>query len=237
VGVTRQYAGVTGQVGNCQTVVVLANVTARAYALVDFLLYLPECWANDTTRREEAGVRPGGFATKPQLAIGPEASERPGAVRSGLTETDVRRHACCVDQRHEWFKEGARAFRSVLGRHGRAHLLPSDIDLYPCPLCLRGLYAIEAIEAGELTREHVPPHSLGGRWLALTCRACNNDAGTFYDAEAEKQERMRSFLTGQHQGLMRGTYTVNGVSHRGEMHLAPMLSDGPAPIEVISARE
>jgi hypothetical protein len=81
-----------------------------------------------------------------------------------------------------------------------------------------------------LTREHVPSQSLGGRWLALTCRACNNDAGTFYDAEAEKQERMRSFLTGQYQGLMRGTYAVDGVSHRGEMHLAPMLSDGPVPI-------
>lgn len=138
-----------------------------------------------------------------------------------------------MDQRHEWFKEGARAFRSVQGRHGRAHLLPADIDLYPCPLCLRGLFTIEAIEAGDLTREHVPPHSLGGRWLALTCRACNNVAGTFFDAEAEKQERMRSFLTGQHQGLMRGTYTVNGVSHRGEMHLAPMLGDGPAPITFV----
>jgi len=149
------------------------------------------------------------------------------AVRNGLTEPNMRGHACDVDQRHEWFKEGARAFRSAQERHGRARLLPPDIDLYPCPLCLRGLYASEAIEAGELTREHAPPRSLGGRWLALTCRACNTDAGRFYDAEAEKQERMRSFLAGQHQGLMRGTYTVNGVSHNGEMHLAPMLSDGP----------
>ncbi|GAA0462761.1 HNH endonuclease [Actinoplanes campanulatus] len=103
-----------------------------------------------------------------------------------------------MDQRHEWFKDGARAFRSVQSRYGRAHLLPPEIDLYPCPLCLRDLYVIGAIEAGELTREHVPPHSLGGRWLALTCRSCNNKAGTFFDAEAEKQERMRSFLSHFH---------------------------------------
>jgi SRSO17 transposase len=70
VGVARQYAGVTGQVENCQTVVVLAYVTARAYALVDFLLYLPKCWANDPARREAAGVpEPVAFATKPQLAV------------------------------------------------------------------------------------------------------------------------------------------------------------------------
>jgi SRSO17 transposase len=70
VGVARQYAGITGQVENCQTVVFLAYVTARAYTLVEFLLYLPKCWANDPERREVAGVPAQVvFATKPQLAI------------------------------------------------------------------------------------------------------------------------------------------------------------------------
>lgn len=140
-----------------------------------------------------------------------------------------------MDQRHEWFREGARALRSVLHRQGRAHLLPSDVDLYPCPLCLDGLYGIDAVDTGELTREHVPPHSLGGRSLALTCRACNNDSGTLYDAEAEKQQRLRSFLAGRHQGAVRGTYTVNGVSHRGDIHLTPGHGDGLAPITFVGA--
>jgi len=138
-----------------------------------------------------------------------------------------------VDQRHEWFREGARAFRHVQEHHGRAHLLPSAADLYPCPLCLTGFYTIAAIETGELTREHVPPRSLGGGWLVLTCRECNNDSGRFYDAEAEKQERMRSFLAGRHEGPVRGTYAVNGVVHRGEIHLGAMLGDGPAPITFV----
>jgi hypothetical protein len=168
--------------------------------------------------------------------MGSWSAERRHVARGGAKWFDGgvhRGHASRVDQRHEWFKEGAQAFRWVQAQLGRAHLLPPATDLYPCPLCLRGFYTIEAIEAGELTREHVPPHSLGGHWLVLTCRACNNDAGRFYDAEAEKQERMRSFLTGHHQGLIRGTYTVNGVSHRGEMHLAPMLGDGPAAITFV----
>lgn len=125
--------------------------------------------------------------------------------------------------------------RSVLNRHGLTHLLPADVDVYSCPLCLSRPYVIESIDTGELTREHVPPHALGGRWLALTCRSCNNDAGSFFDAEAEKQERMRSFLAGRHEGPMRGTYTVNGVSHRGDIHLLPVLGDGPAPITIVGA--
>jgi SRSO17 transposase len=38
VGVARQYAGITGQVENCQTVVFAAYVTARGHAPFDFRL-------------------------------------------------------------------------------------------------------------------------------------------------------------------------------------------------------
>jgi SRSO17 transposase len=70
VGVARQYAGVTGQVENCQVVVFLAYIAARARALVDFALYLPEQWANDQQRRAKAGVPDDvTFATKPELAV------------------------------------------------------------------------------------------------------------------------------------------------------------------------
>jgi SRSO17 transposase len=70
VAVAPQYAGITGQVENCQTVVFLAYVTARAYALMDFVLYLPKTWVGDLDRRARARVPDQvGFATKPQLAI------------------------------------------------------------------------------------------------------------------------------------------------------------------------
>jgi SRSO17 transposase len=70
VAVAPQYAGITGQVENCQTVVFLAYVTARAHALMDFVLYLPKVWIGDAGRRARARVPDRvGFATKPRLAI------------------------------------------------------------------------------------------------------------------------------------------------------------------------
>jgi SRSO17 transposase len=65
VGVGRQHAGITGQIENCQTVVFLAYVTARAHALFNFRLYLPKQWSGDTGRRRRAQI-PGdvAFATK-----------------------------------------------------------------------------------------------------------------------------------------------------------------------------
>jgi SRSO17 transposase len=70
VAVAPQYAGITGQVENCQTVVFLAYVTARAHALMDFMLYLPKVWIGDAGRRAWAQVPEATtFATKPQLAI------------------------------------------------------------------------------------------------------------------------------------------------------------------------
>ena len=79
VGVARQYAGITGQVENCQTVVFAAYVTHRAHAAFDFRLYLPKAWFRGRARRARARV-PGGvrFATKPALA----AAMVTAAVRS-----------------------------------------------------------------------------------------------------------------------------------------------------------
>ena len=66
VGVARQYAGITGQVENCQTVVFAAYVTARAHALFDFRLYLPKAWCHGGKRRERAHVPDETeFTTKP----------------------------------------------------------------------------------------------------------------------------------------------------------------------------
>ena len=69
VGVKRQYSGTAGRIENCQVGVFLAYATERGHAFLDRELYLPAEWADDETRRAQAGVPEAvDFATKPDLA-------------------------------------------------------------------------------------------------------------------------------------------------------------------------
>lgn len=68
-GVQRQYSGTAGRVENCQIGVFLAYASPRGRTLLDRELYLPEAWATDAARRQEAGIPEAvAFQTKPQLA-------------------------------------------------------------------------------------------------------------------------------------------------------------------------
>ncbi len=68
-GVQRQYSGTAGRVENCQVGVFLAFTGSKGHALIDRELYLPQEWAKDAARRDEAGIPEDvKFATKPQLA-------------------------------------------------------------------------------------------------------------------------------------------------------------------------
>jgi SRSO17 transposase len=70
VGVQRQYTGSAGKITNCQIGVSLSIATRTEHLPIDFELYLPESWAHDSARRQEARIPPGiGFKTKPQLAV------------------------------------------------------------------------------------------------------------------------------------------------------------------------
>jgi hypothetical protein len=64
-----------------------------------------------------------------------------------------------------------------------------------CPLCLLA-YPSDAIEAGVLTREHVPPRSVGGTRLVLTCKKCNDSAGHNADIDALREATTHDFLAG-----------------------------------------
>lgn len=66
---------------------------------------------------------------------------------------------------------------------------------YVCPICDR-VFLEAAVSAGELTAEHVPPDSFGGRELLLTCKACNNSAGTLLDAHARHKEDVEELMAG-----------------------------------------
>lgn len=70
VGVKRQYSGTMGRVENCQVGVFANYCSAHGHTLIDRRLYLPEEWAEDADRREEAGVPQGViFRKKTELAL------------------------------------------------------------------------------------------------------------------------------------------------------------------------
>jgi SRSO17 transposase len=70
VGVERQYSGTLGKVGNCQVAISLHHVGEQGSTVLGWRLYLPESWAKDRKRREEAGIPDEVvFKTKWQLSL------------------------------------------------------------------------------------------------------------------------------------------------------------------------
>ncbi|MBN1569636.1 MAG: hypothetical protein JXA73_17460 [Acidobacteria bacterium] len=53
---------------------------------------------------------------------------------------------------------------------------------------------IQAVIDGTLTLEHVPPKSLGGKPLVLTCKDCNSGSGHSIDSAAALREDVESIL-------------------------------------------
>jgi SRSO17 transposase len=70
VGVARQYCGQVGKQDNCQVAVSLSVSTWNASLPIAWRLYLPEVWASDPERRQQAGVPEDvEFRTKPEIAL------------------------------------------------------------------------------------------------------------------------------------------------------------------------
>ncbi len=70
VGVARQYCGMLGKQDNCQVAVSVSLACQAGSLPVAWRLYLPKDWAEDSARRQKAGVpQDVSFATKPEIAL------------------------------------------------------------------------------------------------------------------------------------------------------------------------
>ena len=113
-------------------------------------------------------------------------------------------------KKREWFDLGAASFARV--RPGVC-----DQPIYPCPICLVP-FTIEALATKQLSVEHVPPDSLGGRELLLTCKSCNNLAGSKLDADAKTKENVRLAMRGRLERPHRIKANIGGLHINGELH-------------------
>jgi hypothetical protein len=115
-------------------------------------------------------------------------------------------------KKKEWFDRGAASF---------ATLRPSEFDepTYPCPICLKP-FTVDALNSNELSAEHVPPKSVGGRELLLTCTRCNNTSGTKLDADAKRKEDVQLVMGGRGDRPHRVKARIGGLQLNGELHTA-----------------
>ncbi|MBM7787600.1 hypothetical protein [Tenggerimyces flavus] len=120
-----------------------------------------------------------------------------------------------MNKRLRWFDDSAPMLRLVAFRLGLDGSLSADEDCNACPLCLR-VFTRQAAIDGELTEEHVPPKSLDGRGLLLTCCDCNNSAGSKIDAQAARQREVVDFARGMASAMVSVTIHADGVPLRGE---------------------
>lgn len=118
-------------------------------------------------------------------------------------------------RKREWFDAGARAFDFVCPGKYRE-------PTYPCPICLRP-FAVDALTDGRLSSEHVPPQSVGGRDLVLTCTICNNSAGTKLDADAAVKELVQSAMTGRREHRERVKAKIGALHLNAEVHFSEGL--------------
>ena len=101
-----------------------------------------------------------------------------------------------LETKQRWFDLGAAAFEHTFPDLIASQLGAEAGPRYVCPLCDRA-FPKAAIQSGDLTAEHVPPDSLGGRAILLTCKECNSISGTNLDAHARKRETILAARTGQ----------------------------------------
>ena len=83
--------------------------------------------------------------------------------------------------------------------------------VYVCPMCMD-----EKPDSSDLTLEHVPQESLGGKILCLTCRTCNSEAGFKYEGMMPYEPQSKYLIgkipikgaLGPPDNLLRGIWSI-----------------------------
>ena len=155
VGVARQYCGMLGKQDNCQVAVSVSLACQAGSLPVAWQLYLPKEWADDTARREKAGVpQDVEFATKPAIAL---------AQIKRLTEQGAPKHCVLADAGYgvdTAFREGLSelGLSYVVGVTGQVTVWPPGHEPLP-PAAYSGRGAVPTrLRLGQA--KHQRPQSI-----------------------------------------------------------------------------
>jgi SRSO17 transposase len=130
VGVAWQYCGALGKQANCQVAVTVSLVNRSMSVPAAWRLYLPESWAADATRREEAGVpRAVVFQKKWEIAL----EQIDALVDEDLPPAPVVADAGYGDITE--FRDGltARGFSYAVAVKGDTSVWPPGTEPLPAP--------------------------------------------------------------------------------------------------------
>jgi SRSO17 transposase len=140
VGVARPYSGTLGKVGHCQVAVTCCYTDPQATWPVAVRLYLPEAWAEDLERRQQARVPAEvTFHTKPALALALLDQARVWGVpyRCVVADADDGDHPnflAGLEGRQEPYVVGVRRDSRVsMGRAARRPVLRGEALLQTVP--------------------------------------------------------------------------------------------------------
>ncbi len=92
---------------------------------------------------------------------------------------------------------------------------------YLCPLCLNWFTDLD-----DLSLEHAPPASIGGRHTAVTCRDCNSRSGHTVDAELRRAETLYEF------GSRSMTKPMSATAHYGDVEQRSEIIFGPEGLSI-----
>ena len=98
-------------------------------------------------------------------------------------------------------------------------LWPNAKRGFVCPICLQFFARTENL-AEDVAIEHIVPKALAGQVTTLTCRQCNNTAGTELDRHLVQRVR----LEGRKKPILAGVEFC-GTTFRAEVHLPDSADD------------
>jgi hypothetical protein len=106
--------------------------------------------------------------------------------------------------KEEWFNRGAHALGEAAAKYRGLG--------YACPLCLRISWSLAAF-----TFEDVPPQSVGGRPLILTCEPCNSSSGHTCDWHWTNFWTLEGFATADMREPVDVRFTYEGLRSVAEL--------------------